>query len=76
MGDFSLSKMLDPLGLFAKTPKAPPPPPITPMPDENDPRLMKERQRAAAAAQGRSGRASTILAPDSGGGNFSKTTLG
>lgn len=76
MGGFSLSKMLDPLGLFAKTPKPPAPPPITPMPDERDPRLMAERRRAAATAQGRSGRASTILSPDAGGGNFSKTTLG
>lgn len=68
-------KMLDPLGIFTSPP--PPPPPQRPatMPDPNDPALIAEQRRKAAVARGNSGRASTVLSPDLGTGNFSKTKL-
>lgn len=46
-------------GLF-KSDKPKPTPPAR-MPDEEDPAVIEARRRAAAAAQSRSGRASTML---------------
>jgi hypothetical protein len=46
-------------GLFkSKTPK---PTPVQRMPDEEDPTVVEARRRAAADAQARSGRTSTVL---------------
>lgn len=46
-------------GLFKS--KAPTPTPVTPLPDTEDPAIKEAQRRNAAATQGRSGRASTVL---------------
>lgn len=46
-------------GLFST--KAPKPAPVAVMPDEEDPAIKQRRRMAAAEAQSRSGRTSTIL---------------
>jgi hypothetical protein len=46
-------------GLFKS--KAPEPAKVTRMPDEEDPSVVEARRRAAADAQARSGRTSTVL---------------
>lgn len=50
----------------SKTPK---PTPVTPMPDTEDPAIKEAQRKAAAAAQARSGRASTILTNPSNRGS-------
>jgi hypothetical protein len=54
--------------MFSK-PKAPPKPiaPPPPMPTPDDAAIEQAKRRAAAGAKGRSGRQSTMLAPDTSG---------
>ncbi|MDQ0475046.1 hypothetical protein [Labrys wisconsinensis] len=48
------------MGLFSK-PKAPKPQPVAPLPDDNDPAVLRAKRMSILSAQGRSGRDSTIL---------------
>lgn len=67
-------------GLFSK-PSIPPPPPIPPtptMPDQQSPAVLEAQRAEATAAQGRSGRRSTILSeqPQANTAPYSNNTLG
>ncbi|MGR9413162.1 hypothetical protein [Rhizobium leguminosarum] len=48
-------------GLFGGGAKTPKPTPVQRMPDTEDPAVKESQRRTAAAAQVRSGRASTVL---------------
>lgn len=59
------------MGKLLKGPKAPPPPPIESpavMPVADDTNVALDKKRTLAKRANRSGRASTILSQDNGGG--------
>jgi hypothetical protein len=48
------------MGIF-KGPKTPKPQPVVPLPDDNDPAVLRAKRMSILAAQSQSGRQSTIL---------------
>jgi len=70
-------------GLFGGKSSTPKPTPVQRMPDTEDPAVKEAKRRAAADAQARSGRASTVLTskpqrtvPAAGTEPYTKTLLG
>jgi len=63
------------MGLFSK-PKPPKPQPVVPLPDDNDPAVLRAKRLSILSAQGRGGRDSTILSQPTTGSDALGDTPG